>query len=845
MQPDEPAVSIVLPTFNEAASLPVIVPRILESLRGAGVLGEIIIVDDNSPDGTADVAEALAQEHPVRCIRRTEERGLATAVLRGFDEARAPICVVMDADGSHPTAALPRMVELIAQDKADIVVGSRHVPGGGSHNWPLFSQLKSKLAALMTFGLTSMTDPTTGFMALRKALLPGLQLDPIGWKIVLEIAVKAAPVRIAEVPIVFEDRELGESKQSLRVFAQYAVHVANLYAFRYPSLAELVRFCVVGLLGMFVDLSAVIAAKELLQLDTRLCAVLGFALAVTTNFALNRRYTFARGRELPLLYSYFTYVGTNLFGLSVRMLVVHLLIVLAALDAGRGYVLSNFIGIVLATLVNFVGAKYFAFDPQRLEGAARSTRPPAEAAVAPGVRWLALGLVAAIGVATLADATAFRQLRSGDESVNLTMARNVASDARFALRPSVFPGGRADWVAEDLPALGNTPFFAILAAPLAALGLSWAGLVPWLALLLCAGATYALLVPHDRRAALFTLVLLASSPSFVGDMLSFELEPVMLAFCALGALAFVRGTTTRQRALCALGGALAGLGFLTKMWLIVPYALAACGFVLVQTTLARAREDAPLALRRSVIAGALGFAATASLHLVAIAWLAPQDLGHWLRSVYLGIFSGEGITGGKLSAQGVWSQDLRPASYYPLLLLREHGHLLPLLVMGLPALVRRGRTHAISMLAMAAGSALAIVVLSVPLVKEPLYLLATLPLLYALAGTALSELEADPPKHGPGNRTIAQVAGVLAALLAFGWLALAVIDDAPRTALAACNMSLASLVVAVMLARRKSAAHAVLIAGVIGALCGLGLALTRAPLDEPRPSRSAATQIER
>jgi hypothetical protein len=456
-----------------------------------------------------------------------------------------------------------------------------------------------------------------------------------------------------------------------------------------------------------------------------------------------------------------------------------------------------------------------------------------------------MGLIAAIGAATLVDATALRELRSDDEGVNLTMARNVASDARLALRPSVFPGGRADWVAEDLPALGNTPLFAVLAAPLAAQGIAWAGLLPWLALLLTAAGTFALLAPYDRRAALFALLLLASSPSFIGDMLSFELEPVMLAFCALGAAAFMRGTTERRRALCALGGALFGLGFLTKMWLFIPYALAACGFVLVQTTLARAREDEPLALRKSVIAGALGFAVTSSLHLVAVASLAPQDLAHWVRSVYLGIFSGEGITGGKLSAQGVWSQDLRPASYYPLLLLREHGHLLPLLVMGLPALVRRGRTYAFSVLAMAAGSALAIVVLSVPLVKEPLYLLATLPLLYALAGSALSELDADPPKHGPGNRTLAQLAGVLAALLAFVWLGLAVfVDDAPRASLAACGMCASSLFVAVMVARRQSLAHGVLVAGLIGSLTGAALALTRPAAEASSFARFVRPRLE-
>src|SRR5436190_19670108 len=95
----DPEVSVVLPTYNEAESLPVIIPRIVATLREAGVRAEVVVVDDNSPDGTAEVGERLAADHPVRVIKRLDERGLATAVMRGFEAARAPICVVMDADG--------------------------------------------------------------------------------------------------------------------------------------------------------------------------------------------------------------------------------------------------------------------------------------------------------------------------------------------------------------------------------------------------------------------------------------------------------------------------------------------------------------------------------------------------------------------------------------------------------------------------------------------------------------------------------------------------------------------------------------------------------------------------
>ena len=120
-----------------------------QTLKDAGIDGEVIIVDDNSPDGTAEVAQRLAEQYPVRVHKRVTERGLATAVLAGFGLSTAKVCVVMDADGSHPVDALPNMVRMILDDKADIVVGSRHVPGGGSKDWPLFSQFKSKLAATL------------------------------------------------------------------------------------------------------------------------------------------------------------------------------------------------------------------------------------------------------------------------------------------------------------------------------------------------------------------------------------------------------------------------------------------------------------------------------------------------------------------------------------------------------------------------------------------------------------------------------------------------------------------------------------------------------------------------
>ncbi len=764
-----PAVSVVLPTYNESESLPVIVPRIATTLREAGIIGEIIIVDDNSPDGTAAIAEQLAQEWPVRVRKRTSERGLATAVLTGFSMSQAEVVVVMDADGSHPVEALPRMVQIIQADKADIVVGSRHVPGGGSKDWPIFSQFKSKLAATLTLGITTMTDPTTGFMAARRTLLENLELDPVGWKIVLEIVVKAAPVRVAEVPIIFVDRELGVSKQSIGVFAEYVSHLRKLYSFRYPSLAELVRFCLVGVIGMCIDLGTVIALKELFALDTRLCAVFGFVVAVTSNFVLNRQYTFKRARELPLLYSYATYVGTNLAGLALRMFVIQSMIVIAGIDHGRGYVITNFIGIVLATLVNFVGAKFFAFDPERIpspdpEGLPVRAQPRLSSMPPRARRWGAAALFSIAAAYAFVTTVPFAELRMPDEGVNVTMAKNILRSSDLFIRPSVFPGGRSDWLQEDLPALGNLPFYPALLAVMPKLpGFSGMALLSFAALLVTVFCTARLVALVDNRAGLYTAVLMSCSPAFLEAHQRIQFEPILTAFCAAGLWLFVFGAWGRHLIVCFVGGTLLGCGFLTKMWLIVPYAFALIAFCVIEAASVRSLGMS-VGLRRSVAAGAVGFLITASSHLVFIAVVAPEDLPAWVSSVYLGIFSGQGVTGGKLSAVAEYAQRERPTLYYPLVLYRDHFYLVPLALFGLGELLRTPKPRTSRLLAMILGALVAVVALSVPAYKESRYVLAVTPFLYALAGLCLAAFARAPNKLQPATAAVVRLAMGLAIL---------------------------------------------------------------------------------
>ena len=178
--PGAPTVTVVVPTYNEADNLPELVKRICTSLPDA----EVLVIDDASKDGTADVARRLGTEWPVRIVERFDERGLSTAVMKGFAEAKTDLCVVMDADLSHPPEAIPKLVQAV-QEGADVAVGSRYVPGGDIDEWPLFRRFASKAGTLLARPLTPVRDPMAGFMGVGT---PGRKLIPAtsgrsGWHI--------------------------------------------------------------------------------------------------------------------------------------------------------------------------------------------------------------------------------------------------------------------------------------------------------------------------------------------------------------------------------------------------------------------------------------------------------------------------------------------------------------------------------------------------------------------------------------------------------------------------------------------------------------------------------------
>ncbi|MGA9018413.1 MAG: polyprenol monophosphomannose synthase [Candidatus Cybelea sp.] len=224
--------TIVIPTYNEAAGIEKLLRALGATFDANGLDGEIIVVDDNSPDGTGDVVERLARELPVRCLHRSGKLGLSSAVIDGWAIARGESTVLgaMDADFSHDVNALPKMVQALESGVYGLAIGSRYVPGGGIANWPKRRIIASRVACWLARPLTNVKDVTSGFFLVRREALSGVTLDPIGFKIGLEVIAKAHYGKAIEVPYVFTDRVAGESKLNEREILNYLKQLGKLYS---------------------------------------------------------------------------------------------------------------------------------------------------------------------------------------------------------------------------------------------------------------------------------------------------------------------------------------------------------------------------------------------------------------------------------------------------------------------------------------------------------------------------------------------------------------------------------------------------------------------------------------
>jgi dolichol-phosphate mannosyltransferase len=291
--------SVIIPTYNEALNVEELLGR-LHNVLNPTLPGayEVILVDDDSPDRTWELAQRLAHDRPMlRVMRRTSERGLASAVARGWQVSRGTYLCAIDADLQHPPGAIVELLALMERG-ADMAVASRHVEGGGVSDWSIARRIVSRAGQLI--GLIVLpsvvgrvSDPMSGYFMIRRSAIESVELSPLGYKILIEVLARGRFPWVGEVPYTFVERAYGGSKATARVYLDYLRHLTRL---RFSSLPfnRFARFAVVGLSGVVVDMGLLFLLSDPTMLGWGLTRskLIAAEVAIVNNFLWNDTWTF-------------------------------------------------------------------------------------------------------------------------------------------------------------------------------------------------------------------------------------------------------------------------------------------------------------------------------------------------------------------------------------------------------------------------------------------------------------------------------------------------------------------------------------------------------------------------
>ena len=315
-----PQLSIVVPTFNEAGNVAELRDRVAAALPH--VDWELIFVDDDSPDGTAERVAALAQQdRRVRCLLRIGRRGLSTACIEGMLASSAPLVAVMDADLQHDETRLMPMFEALRNADLDIVVGSRYVAQGSIGEWGRARALISRLATRLARSVlkADLRDPMSGFFMLRReALLRSVRagMSGVGFKILLDLFASApTPLRFVEVPYTFRPRHSGESKLDSNVAWEYLLMLLDRW-FGGVVPIRFIAFSLVGALGLGVHMAVLALLFRGFGAGFVTAQAVATLVAMTSNFALNNLLTYRdmRLRGWALLRGWLSFVAACSIG---------------------------------------------------------------------------------------------------------------------------------------------------------------------------------------------------------------------------------------------------------------------------------------------------------------------------------------------------------------------------------------------------------------------------------------------------------------------------------------------------------------------------------------------------
>jgi dolichol-phosphate mannosyltransferase len=407
-----PSLSIIIPTYNESENILKLIGAIKSNLP-SNIITEIIVVDDNSPDGTGKIVENYihnnigidsslqqqqfhskvdSQKCLVRIIHRKDKTGLIPAILEGIESSIGESILIMDADFSHPPETIPLLVEELRRDPNCIVIGSRYISRGSIIGWPYKRRVISKGSAKIArngLKVRNVSDPMSGFFAFPRHVINNIKFDTKGFKILLEILVKSRDIRVKEVPYTFRDRKSGQSKMNFNVILDYAGAVWQLYRYGQKSkrriqkmdekrksvlfISKASRFYTVGASGLLINylVSFLLAdnvansVKSLSNTWYLQATLVGIIISTTSNFFFNKIWTF-EDRDLSVgktLRQYCSFAGISAVGATIQLLLLYLLVV----DYGLQYRVSLIIAIVIASISNFLLNKKWTFQENLLD----------------------------------------------------------------------------------------------------------------------------------------------------------------------------------------------------------------------------------------------------------------------------------------------------------------------------------------------------------------------------------------------------------------------------------------------------------------------------------------------
>ena len=364
---NELELSVVIPTYNESENIPILIDLLFEVLKNKRY--EIIVVDDNSPDGTWKIVEELSKEHPqVKLLRRLEGKGLSSAVVAGMHQSKGRCIAVMDADMQHDEAILPQMCDQIIENNVDICVGSREAPGGGYGDWSIKRKLVSygaRWLANVSVG-TTIKDPMSGYFAISRNYFESTidYVNPAGFKILLEFLARGENPNAVELGYQFRTRVHGKTKLNAGVAIEYLLALIDLrFGWLVPN--QFVKFGLVGLTGSLVNFGG-FALFKAAGVPMPVSIVFGVELAIMWTYYANNKFTFT-----PMSFSgaqfykgFALYQFVCLYGLIIQISVVSTLMSTFSIVTTNivGLYLVYMVGVVFAAVGNYFLHSYYTWN---------------------------------------------------------------------------------------------------------------------------------------------------------------------------------------------------------------------------------------------------------------------------------------------------------------------------------------------------------------------------------------------------------------------------------------------------------------------------------------------------